>query len=262
MTLASRFGRGLAQQLEVVHAIVLREIRTRFGAQKLGYLWALLEPTIVILTFYWLFRITGRRHPEGMDLFSFIATGVVPYTLFSSSVSRVGEAINGNKSLLYYPQVRPLDLVMARSALEAATFAAVFLLILGGRALYAQELDIESPLHVIGGMAMASLLGTGVGMIFCALGQIAPSVERARGPMMRPLFWMSGIFFTVGMLPEAVRAAMLVNPVLHATEMVRDGWFHSYTGHQSATYGFTWILALLFTGLILERAVRRKIEMT
>ena len=262
MTFASQFGRGLAQQLEVVHAIVLREIRTRFGVQKLGYLWALLEPSIVILTFYWLFRITGRRHPEGMDLFSFIATGVVPYTLFSSSVSRVGEAINGNKSLLYYPQVRPLDLVMARSALEAATFAAVFLLLLGGRALYAQELDVDSPLHVIAGMAMASLLGTGFGMIFCALGQIAPSVERARGPLMRPLFWLSGIFFTVGMLPEQVGAAMLVNPVLHATEMVRDGWFLDYTGHQSATYGFAWVLALLLVGLILERAVRRKIEMT
>jgi len=262
VNLASQLGRGLAQQMEVVHAIVLREIRTRFGVQKLGYLWALLEPSIVILTFYWVFRITGRRHPEGMDLFSFIATGVVPYTLFSSSVSRVGEAINGNKSLLYYPQVRPIDLVMARSALEAATFAAVFLLLLGGRALYAQELQVDSPLHVIGGMAMASLLGTGFGMIFCALGQIAPSVERARGPLMRPLFWISGIFFTVEMLPEGVRGAMLGNPVLHATEMVRDGWFREYTGHHSATYGFAWILALLLVGLVLERAVRRKIEMT
>lgn len=256
------FARGVAQQLEVVHAIVLREIRTRFGAQKLGYLWALLEPSIVILTFYWFFRITDRHPPEGMDLFSFIATGVVPYTLFANSVVRVSEAINGNKSLLYYPQVRPIDLVMARSALEAATFAAVFLLILGGRALYVQELRVDSPLHVIGGMATASLLGTGFGMIFCALGQIIPAVERARGPLMRPLFWISGVFFTVGMLPEGVRAALLLNPVLHTTEVVRDGWFHGYVGHQSATYTFAWILALLLAGLLLERAVRRKIEMT
>lgn len=248
--------------MEVVHAIVLREIRTRFGSQKLGYLWALLEPSIVIVTFYWFFRITDRQPPAGMDLFSFIATGVVPYTLFANSVVRVSEAINGNKSLLYYPQVRPIDLVMARSALEAATFAAVFLLLLGGRALYVQELRVDSPLHVIAGMAMASLLGTGFGMIFCALGQIAPSVERARGPMMRPLFWVSGIFFTVGMLPEEVRAVMLLNPVLHATEMVRDGWFSGYVGYQVATYQVSWVLSLLLVGLLLERAVRRKIEMT
>jgi capsular polysaccharide transport system permease protein len=197
-----------------------------------------------------------------MDLFSFIATGVVPYTLFSSSVRRVAEAINGNKSLLYYPQVRPIDLVMARSALEAATFSAVFLLLLGGRALYVQELQVESPLHVIAGMATASLLGTGFGMIFCALGQIAPSVDRARGPLMRPRFWISGIFFTAEMVPEAMRDVALANPVLHATELVRAGWFHDYSArHVELGYVAAWLLALLFAGLLLERAVRRKIEM-
>lgn len=256
------FLRGLASQLEVVHAIVLRETRTRFGAQRLGYLWALLEPAIVILTFYWFFAITRRPAPAGMDLFSFIATGVVPYTLFSNSVNRVAEAINGNKSLLYYPQVRPIDLVLARSALEAATFAAVFLLLLGGHALWRQELMIDSPLLTIAGMAMASLLGTGIGMIFCALGQLTTIADRARGPILRPLFWISGIFFVVDMIPERARDAMLVNPLLHATELVRAGWFRSYDAiHVDVEYVAAWILALLCAGLVGERAVRRRIEM-
>jgi len=258
-----KFLRGLASQVEIVHAIVLRETRTRFGAQQLGYLWALLEPSVVILTFYTLYRITHRQHPAGMDLFSFIATGVLPYTLFGNSVSRVAEAINGNKSLLYYPQVRPIDLVIARGALEAATFAAVFMLLLGGRALFAQELDVDSPLLTICGMGMASLLGTSMGMIFCALGQMSNAVDRARGPLMRPLFWMSGVFFTAEMIPEGARHIMLANPLLHAVELVRAGWFRSYDAlHVDVRYVCAWILGLLLLGLVLERAVRRRIEMT
>jgi capsular polysaccharide transport system permease protein len=258
-----QFLRGLASQVEVVQAIVLRETRTRFGAHQLGYLWALLEPSVVILTFFALYRINHRPAPPGMDLFSFIATGVIPYTLFSNSVNRVAEAINGNKSLLYYPQVRPIDLVIARCALEAATFVAVFVLLLGGRALWVQELEIDSPLLVITGMAMASLLGTSLGLIFCALGEITAASHRARGPLMRPLFWISGTFFVAEMLPQAARDAMLVNPVLHATELVRAGWFQSYDArYVNVTYVSAWILALLLAGLLLERAVRRRIEMT
>jgi capsular polysaccharide transport system permease protein len=258
-----QFLRGLASQAEVVHAIVLRETRTRFGRQKLGYLWALLEPSIIIVTFYAVFRISHRMQPAGMDLFDFIATGVIPYTLFGNSVSRVAEAINGNKSLLYYPQVRPIDLVLARSALEAATFAAVFMVLLGGHALWRQELAIDSPLMTITGMAMASLLGTCLGMIFCALGQVSASIDRARGPLVRPLFWISGVFFTVGMLPEAAQGPLLANPLLHAIELVRAGWFESYDAHHvDVRYVAAWILGLMLAALLLERAVRRRIEMT
>jgi capsular polysaccharide transport system permease protein len=255
--------RGLATQAEVVYAIVLRETRTRFGAHKLGYLWALIEPSLVILTFVALFRIVGRDAPSGMDLFGFLATGILPYTLFASSVARVAESINGNKALLYYPQVRPLDLAIARGALEAATFVTVFLLLMGGRALVRQELVIDSPLLIIAGLALASLVGTAVGLIFCALAQVSNAVDRARGPLMRPLFWISGIFFTAEALPASVQGGLLLNPVLQATELVRAGWYLDYDArHVTPLYCAHWILGALLIALLLERGVRRRIEMT
>lgn len=257
------FWRGLVIQSEVVFAVVLRETRTRFGANRLGYLWALLEPTIMISTFFTFYRIMGRASPPGMDLFSFIATGVVPYTLFTNSVVRVAESVNGNKALLYYPQVHPLDLAIARSLLEAATFAAVFILLLGGHAIVTKQLDVDEPLLVIAGMGFAGLLGSSLGLVFCGLQQFSNVAERARGPLLRPLFWMSGIFFTAQSLPPKVRAVMMTNPLLHCTETVRDGWFVSYSDdHTNLVYVTCWIFALMVIGLVLERAVRRRIELT
>ena len=255
--------RGLSLQFEVVHALVLRETRTRFGAHQLGYLWAILEPSIVILTFFLMFRVANRAVPEGMDAFTFIATGIIPYTLFANSASRVAEAINGNKALLFYPQVRPLDLVIARSILEAATFGAVFMLLLGGHALWYQRFEIDSALLTIEGLVYASLLGTSIGLVFCGLGQVSNVADRARGPLLRPLFWVSGIFFTAGDLSDRVRELLLLNPVLHATEMVRDGWFVSYDDEWVNTpYVLSWIVAMLCVGLLLERKVRRRIELS
>ena len=53
-------ARGLLPQLRVVQAIALRETRTRFGAHQLGYLWALVEPVLWILTFYGLFTVASE----------------------------------------------------------------------------------------------------------------------------------------------------------------------------------------------------------
>jgi len=255
--------RGMYGQLEVVHALVLRETRTRFGAYQLGYLWALLEPILAITTFYILFRLGNREPPYEMDLIGFIGTGVVPYTLFASTAARVTESINGNKALLFYPRVNVLDLVMARTLLEWVTYSWVFIAIMTTNAIYSKHLAVDEPLYVMGGLVLASLLGASVGLIFCGLSQLSNAVERARGPMMRPLFWISGIFFAADALPSSARHALLHNPVLHCVELVRGGWFPQYPADNAKpSYVLLWILGLLIGGLLLERVVRRRIEVT
>lgn len=253
--------RGVIAQAEVVWALILRETQTRFGRHQLGYLWALLEPTLLIALFYGSFTVAGRHPPPGMSLFTFIATGVLPYTAFAQGANRVAEAINGNKALLYYPRVRPLDLVMARGALEAATVTAALVAILGLHALVVQSFDADDLLQVLLGMTLASTLGAAVGLVFCSLGQLLPSLDRARGPLLRPLFWVSGVFFAAGNMPTGARDALLYNPILHCTELVRDGWFVRYhDDHVSLGYVLGWILAVTLLGLVLERLVRRRIE--
>ncbi|HTM23218.1 MAG TPA: ABC transporter permease [Kofleriaceae bacterium] len=255
--------RGLVVQGEVVHAVIMRETRTRFGEHRLGYLWALLEPAIVIMTFWGVFVIAKRHVADGFDVFSFVATGLIPYALFGSCANRVAEAINGNKSLLSYPQVLPIDLAIARWLLELATYTAVFIILMGVHALWKRELTIDRPLLVLSGLAMASLLGAALGLVFCGLGQWNNTVDRARGPLLRPLFWISGVFFTAAMLPDHTRAGMLRNPVLHVSEMVRDGWSPQYESpYADPIYVLQWTLFLALTGLVLERWVRRRIEMS
>lgn len=263
VTRAGILRRGLTSQSEVIIALILRETRTRFGRSRLGYLWALIEPMVVTFTFYVLLMVAGRGLPPGMGLFAFIATGVLPYTLFTNTVTRVAEAINGNKALLYYPQVRPIELVIARAALEAATFIAVFVLIMAGDSLVSQHLELEDPLLVIAGLVAASALGTGFGLVFCAVAQISTLADRVRGPLLRPLFWVSGIFFTAETIPDNARDEMLWNPLLHVSEMVRAGWFASHdTRYVELGYVLWWIGGLALVGLLLERWIRRRIDLT
>lgn len=259
----SELARGALNQLRVIHALALRETRTRFGAHQLGYLWALLEPVFWILTFYGMFSLVGRTMPGGMQIVPFLTTGIITYELVMKTSDRASLSIDANRALLFYPQVHTLDLVLARSGLEIATFVTVFVVIIAGHALFVGELAIGDVLHTMMGMALAGALGLALGTVLCGLSILSKSVERVKGPLTRPLFWVSGLFFTAESLPSSVRELFLWNPILHCVEIVRDGWFAEYDArHADAGYVLVWIIVLLFAGLTLERAVRRRIQPT
>ncbi len=256
-------GRAFVVQSQVVHALILRETRTRFGAHQLGFLWAFIEPFLFIGTFLVIFSLTERSAPAGMTLFGFMVTGVIPYLLFRESSSRVAVAISSNKGLLFYPQVRPLDLVAARTVLEFTTFFLVLCILMGGEALWLGRGELEAPLAVISGLILANLLGAALGAILGSLSIYLPALERLTGALMRPFFWLSGVFFTANDVPLALLEYIKFNPVLHCVEQVRDGWYYSYDSHHiEPVYPLLWVLGLTFFALLFERASRTRIQLT
>jgi capsular polysaccharide transport system permease protein len=255
--------RGLLTQLQVIHALLLREMKTRFGRHQLGYGWALLEPLLWIATFMVFYQVLGRASPPGMSAFEFLVTGIVPFVLFRHASTSTLAAISANKGLLFYPQIRPLDLVLARALLETATHILVFALLMGGAALVSGSLRIDSLLETILGLSLAAGLGGSFGLVLCGLSVFSPTVERIHGPLIRPLFWLSAIFHPIESAPSPLQGVLLLNPVAHAIELVRDGWFSGYSArHVSPWYPAGWVLVLLFFGLSLERVARRRLELT
>jgi len=70
----------LASQARVIHALIIREMRTRFGDSRLGYGWALIEPILHILLLSAVFSLLMRgRPPLGTHFFVFYYTGLVRY---------------------------------------------------------------------------------------------------------------------------------------------------------------------------------------
>ncbi len=250
---------ALIVQLHVVHALLLRETKTRFGSHQLGYLWAFLEVLLWVGMFGLLSYVSGRQGPPGMPMIPFLITGIVPFFAFRETAARCSSAISANRGLLYYPQVQPLDLAIARVSLEFATKITVFGALMLPIMMWEGDWRIDHPLQVVLGFVLATGLGAGLGLIFCGLGVFSETVLRLQSPFMRPFFWVSGLFFLVDNLPSRARNFLLYNPLVHAIELVRSGWF---TTHESryinAWYPALWVVILLFFGLTLERVSRRR----
>jgi capsular polysaccharide transport system permease protein len=255
--------RGSLTQLQVLHALLLREMKTRFGTNQLGYLWAFIEPGLWIGMFIGFYGIVGRISPPGMSIVAYLTTGILPFSLFRDTAQRCMSAIEANKGLLFYPQVRPLDLVIARAVLEAVTHLGVMAAFMGGLALWEGPPRIDSLLQTLAGLGLASGFGASLGLLCCGLSVYSPTVDRLFPSALRLVFWLSAVFHPVESLPPAMRNILLLNPLTHAIELTRDGWFPGYDArHADAFYVLAWILVLSFFGLSLERMARRRLELS
>lgn len=102
------FGAG-----ELVRALTERDFRARYKQTKVGFAWALLTPLLLMVAFSLFFKTAADIDTGDIPypLFSFVA--LVPWTLFSNSVSTGAVSITQNLSLVnkvYCPrEVFPLS---------------------------------------------------------------------------------------------------------------------------------------------------------
>jgi len=253
----------VAIQGKVVWALILRETRTRFGRHRLGYLWAVLEPAGMLLILMAIFSLVGRLAPSGLDFPVFLATGIVPFFMFRTMLNRAAQAIEGNRGLLVYARVKPLDLVIARSLLEAATYLVVFALILSVLGALGYQARPHQPLMVLSAMATLATLGFGLGAAIAAFQVVMPSIQQFVNFINRPLYFISGIFFSIEVVPEPYRSWLLLNPILHAIELIRAGFFATYDGrYADPGYLLEWVAGAVLLGLVAQRALRRCVTVT
>ena len=79
---------GLEVQKAAVKALFLREIKTRFGKYRLGYLWAALEPMAHMLIMLAIFGYVMHRTMPDISFPVFLINGIIPFFVFSNITNR------------------------------------------------------------------------------------------------------------------------------------------------------------------------------
>lgn len=227
------------QRLRVLFALMVREMGAKFGRSWGGYIWAIAEPLGGIVLLALAFSLALRSPPIGTSFLLFYATGIIPFFLFNSISRAVASAVSSNRGLLTYPVVTALDAVFARFLLNLLTSGMIALTLFAGIIL-TQDLHVNfRPAAVTLAFLMAALLGLGVGTLNCVLFGFFPTWKNIWAVLTRPLFIVSGIFFTYESVPLAFQKVLWFNPIAHAIGQMRVGFYGGYRAdYISYTYAF------------------------
>lgn len=257
--IARRHESLLALQIRVVGALVLRETRATFGTSSFGYLWAIITPAASVGVLVYIFSLIGRQPPFGASLALFFATGILTLDFFNKLSNTLMSTFDANRALFSYPIIKETDALFARLILLTATHVLIMGLFYGSLIALGLAGLPAHPASLAGAVLLTAGLGFGFGTLNAVIVSLWDSWAQVEKVLMRPLFFVSGIFYIPSNLPPEAREILVWNPVLHLVELTREGYYPNYNSTLlDPLYPVGLALVFVLLGLAGERFLRHR----
>lgn len=217
--------RSAAIQLRIIHALVMREVITRYGRHNIGFLWLFLEPMLFTCGIAALWTMTKVSHGSTLPIVAFALTGYSSILLWRNCSNRSVKAIEPNLCLMFHRNVTALDVLLARNLLEIVG-ASVSLTVLSlGFIAFGWMFPPANLLLVLQGWLLLAWFSLALGTLVGALTEVSEMLDRVWHIVTYLLMPFSGAAYLVDWLPDSMQRVILYFPMVHGVEMMRSGYF-------------------------------------
>lgn len=220
---------ALLSKRNVINAVILRDMRTRFFNHGLGFalvpIWPLAHMGLIIL----IHSTLGQKPPFGQSTALFYATGIVPTLTFIYISRFMGYSLMTNRPMMAFPVVKAIDVMAGRACLEiisANITLALILLILWIAGADPWPVDLE---RAVLAYLCVIFLGYGVGTLVGVLGLFLPFLVTLWQLLSICFYIASGTLFVASNLPDSASRALSYNPLTICVEWMRTAFYESYS---------------------------------
>ncbi|HEX4654134.1 MAG TPA: ABC transporter permease [Mycobacteriales bacterium] len=209
---------------DMLRTLVARDLKKKYSTSYLGYVWTLLEPSLLIAVYAVVFGKFGRFGIHHYVLF--LAVGVLPFNWFRQSINGGTDALTGNSKLISSinlpREIYPLSLVLVKTVEFLLTIPIIVVVaIIYGIA--------PTPSHLVFfpvALIVEFVLNLGLVLLFSAWTTLFNDLERGLTSFLRLWFYLSPVLYPTGRVGGGVgRTFYELNPLVGIIELQRAVWF-------------------------------------
>lgn len=206
-----------------------RDLRVRYATSALGYLWSVLEPLTLAVIYWFIFvQVFGRHtHPPYIV---FLLVGLLPWTWFQGAVSDATKAFTSEAKLIRSTTI-PRSIWVARQCLSKGIEFVISLPVLVVFVVASNFTDTPATLHwqlvfFPLGIVLQAMLSYGLGLMIAPLTVLFRDLERVVRLVLRFLFYLSTVLFSLGELHQlGLEQLAALNPLAGIMCLYRAGLF-------------------------------------
>ena len=219
------FARNLVQRRTLLFQLVRRDFEQRFVGSAAGWLWGLIHPVVLLVSWIFVFQIclhTSLPSNEVTQNYSlFLFCGFLPWLLFQETVMRSAGALLENSNLItktvFPAEIVPVSIFLSSliSHLMALTLVIAVVGFYNGHfSLWMFSLPVY--------MVMIGLFAIGIGWIVSSLQVYLRDTAQVLSVALTFWFWMTPIFIDEQQFPPQFRFLIHGNPLAFVVRAYRD----------------------------------------
>lgn len=214
------FIRELYTYRAMIDSMVKKELRGKYAASFLGFLWTFVNPLLQLIVYTIVFSFIFQNSIEKFYLFLFI--GLVPWLFFSSVLSEGSNCIVAQKNLvkkIYFPRmVIPISFAASRFINMLLTFLVIFAVIF----FTGWGVNWVALLYLPLVFLIEFLLVIGIALIVSSLTVYFRDLSYILGII--SLLWMyaTPVFYSPTYVPEKFLKIYNLNPMVSIISAFRD----------------------------------------
>ncbi|GJE29717.1 ABC transporter permease [Methylobacterium organophilum] len=242
---------------QVVGALMLRDMQTRFGATRWGWGVQVLWPVTHVMIIAAVMAFRHMPSPIGDSALIFAATGAAPALVYRYIAREVMKGFSVNRPLTYFPQVSNFAVFVSRCLNEIiGSFLGLAAILAIIAACGVDPLPIDT-MQALTGYLVAIVFGIGLGGINVGIVSVFPGWNIGFILFSILIYFASGVMFLPSYLPPEIYWWMKWLPPVQYVEWVRLGYDPGLDVEIDYLYTITATLVTLAVGLAMERYISR-----
>ena len=196
----------LRLRLELLQALIMRELRTRYRGSYLGWVWALARPLVMLFIYGLIVGVFLGAARSIPDFMLFIFVGLIAWNLFTAVVTGCIDSVTSSSSLIAkvkFPRVL-LPLASVVVALVDTLIQGAVLVI--GFAIVGAWPALASLAYLPPALGVVLLFGLAAGLLLSAVNVYVRDVGFLTEIALQVGFWLCPILYSYGFVVEAARA--------------------------------------------------------
>jgi ABC-type polysaccharide/polyol phosphate export permease len=216
------FLRNLVERRSLLFQLVRRDFEQRFVGSAIGWIWGLIHPLALLISWMFVFQICMRvPPPPGVSNYPlYIFAGMLPWLLFSETVQRSASSLLDSANLItktvFPSEMIPVSVFL--STLMSHLLALV--LMIAVTAVWINQISIFLillPIYFV----ILGLLAVGLGWIVASLHVYLRDTAQVVSVMLIFWFWLTPIFITPAQFPKWAHFLLFANPLYYVVRAYR-----------------------------------------
>ncbi len=255
------FLRNLIERRSLLYQMVRRDFERRYVGSMGGWLWGLLQPLVLLLSWTFVFHVCLKMGvPPGQGTSSytiFLFTGYLPWMLFQETITRSSTSLLEHSNLItktvFPSEIIPVSIFFSSLINHALTFLIAIVAVVffdGGISPYAWFL----PFYIV----LLGLFSVGLSWMVAAFQVYLRDTAQVVTVILSLWFWITPIFIDIEQIPERFRFLPSLNPLSFLVRAYRDRMLtHRMPDWQEFALLALWACTAFLAGGLIFKQLKR-----